>query len=103
MGTLGWRVAVSQPNEVLGLENWGNFVLRRIDSNTTRLVVRTRAKARATFVNFIVAPVGVFVFDPAHFIMERAMLRGIRDRAESSSRPSAARSETRPVGESGFP
>jgi hypothetical protein len=28
----------------------------------------------------------VFVFEPAHFIMERGMLRGIRDRAERSWR-----------------
>jgi len=103
LGTLGWRVSVIQPRAVLGLENWGNFVLRSIDSNTTRLVVRTRGRTRPTFANFIVAPIGVFVFEPAHFIMERAMLRGIRDRAESSSSPRTARTETRPSVESGFP
>lgn len=82
LGTLGWRVSVIQPREVIGLENWGNFVLRSIDSNTTRLLVRTRGSGRATFANFLVAPISVFVLEPAHFIMERAMLRGVRDRAE---------------------
>ena len=34
---------------------------------------------------FLLAPVNVFVFEPTHFVMERGMLRGIRDRAERTA------------------
>jgi hypothetical protein len=33
---------------------------------------------------FVFSPFNVFVFEPAHFIMQREMLRGIRDPAERS-------------------
>lgn len=82
LGTLGWEVTAVEPNRVLGLEKWGNFVLRPIDSTTTRLIVRTRGASRVTWLGFVLAPLNVFVFEPMHFIMERAMLRGIRARAE---------------------
>ena len=81
-GTLGWRVNALEPERVIGLENWGTFVLVPVDSNTTRLIVRTRGAGGSSALGFVFAPIDVFVFEPAHFIMERAMLRGIRDRAE---------------------
>lgn len=73
-----------EPERVIGLENWGTFVLRPIDSSTTRLIVRTRGVPRSGAVSFLTAPITIFVFEPAHFIMERGMLRGIRDRAEGT-------------------
>jgi hypothetical protein len=85
-GGLGWRVNAVQPDRVLGLENRGTFVLRPIDVNTTRLIVRTRGAGESSGAAFLLAPVNVFVFEPMHFIMERGMLRGIRDRAERASR-----------------
>jgi hypothetical protein len=48
------------------------------------LIVRTRGASQPTAAEFLLAPINVFVFEPAHFIMERGMLRGIRDRAEGS-------------------
>ena len=83
-GTLGWRVNALEPERVIGLENWGTFVLVPVDSNTTRLIVRTRGAGATSALSFVFAPIDVFVFEPAHFIMERAMLRGIRDRAEQT-------------------
>jgi hypothetical protein len=88
-GTLGWRVAHVEPNRVLVLENWGSFVLQPIDSATTRLFVRTRAPGKASVLGLVLGPLNVFVFEPAHFIMQRGMLRGIRDRAEGRIRGSA--------------
>ena len=82
LGRPGWRVEVLQPNRVIGLEKWGTFVLQPIDSTTTRLMVRTRGAGSRSALAFALAPINVFVFEPAHFIMERAMLRGIRARAE---------------------
>lgn len=81
-GTAGWRVNVFEPERVIGLEGWGTFVLQPIDSSTTRLIVRSRGDGPTSFANFLLAPFNVFVFEPMHFIMERAMLIGIRDRAE---------------------
>lgn len=89
LGALGWRVNALEPERVIGLENWGTFVLRPIDSNTTRLVVRTRGDAPPGVRSFVFAPVDVFIFEPAHFLMERAMLRGIRDRVEGASKEGA--------------
>jgi hypothetical protein len=83
-GALGWRVHALEPERVIGLEKWGTFVLRPVDSSTTRLIVRTRGASQPTAAEFLLAPTNVFVFEPAHFIMERGMLRGIRDRAEGS-------------------
>jgi hypothetical protein len=85
-GGLGWRVSVLEPNRVIGLENWGTFVLQPIDSATTRLIVRTRGPGDFSVAAFVFAPLNLFVFEPAHFIMERAMLRGIRERVEAESR-----------------
>ena len=83
-GRLGWRISVLEPNRVVGLENWGTFVLRPVDSTTTRLIVRTRRPGTFNAAAFVFAPINLFVFEPAQFIMERGMLRGIRDRAEAA-------------------
>jgi hypothetical protein len=49
------------------------FVLEPVDDDTTRLLVRLRLRA----------PLAMrLVLDPAHFIMERKMLYGIKRRAE---------------------
>jgi hypothetical protein len=82
LGGLGWRVDALEPERVMGLENWGTFVLAPIDSTTTRLIVRTRGASAPSVLAFALAPINVFLFEPAHFIMERGMLRGIRARAE---------------------
>jgi hypothetical protein len=74
---LGWRVLEAQPNRHLVLEYWGAFIL--IPSREgTRLLIRTHT-GRPALWN---APLLVLGFEPVHFIMERAMLRGIQERAE---------------------
>ena len=85
LGGLGWRVNALEPERVIGLENWGTFVLQP-DGNRTRLIVRTRGASEPSGTAFLLAPFNVFVFEPMHFIMERGMLRGIRDRAERAAR-----------------
>jgi hypothetical protein len=68
---------------------WG-LVLDPIDAHTTRLVVCTRSGEdqglRATLIAWL-------VFDPAHFIMERKMMLGIKQRAETSHQRSAITSQ----------
>jgi hypothetical protein len=47
-----------------------------VDARTTRLIVRSRSGERPGVARFL-------AFDPIHFIMERKMMLGIRDRAEA--------------------
>jgi hypothetical protein len=83
---LGWRVAEVVPGRAIVLERWGAFVLHPVDANTTRLHIRLRGDGRPTLVSSLFAPIGLLVFEPAHFIMERGMLLGIKRRAEEHVR-----------------
>jgi hypothetical protein len=85
-GDLGWKVTDVVPGRALILENWGAFVVEPVDSTTSRLIVRTRGPGNPSFLGLVFGPLNVFVFEPAHFIMQRGMLRGIRDRAEQLAR-----------------
>ena len=84
--SLGWRVKEVVPGRALVLENWGTFAVRPVDAATSRLVIRTRAGDRPIPVQW--APIELLMFEPAHFIMERGMMLGIRDRAERAARRS---------------
>jgi hypothetical protein len=55
------------------------FVVQPIDSTTSRLV--TRARARGTL-SLLGAAFNRGVFEPVHFVMERKMMEGVRARAE---------------------
>lgn len=79
---LGWRITDIEYGRQMQLEGWGAFVVQQLDDSTTRLYVRTRGPGEPTVLGALVAPVGVLVFEPAHFIMERGMLLGIKERAE---------------------
>ena len=83
-GHAGWRVAAIDPGRGLYLDKWGAFVLRPVDANTTRLIIRSRGAGTPSFAMVVLSPLNVFVFEPAHLIMQRAMMRGIRDRAEAT-------------------
>lgn len=54
------------------------FLLEEIDTATTRLVIRVRADYQPRWL----APLAYTVLEPVHFIMERKMLLGIKERAE---------------------
>ena len=58
--------------------SWG-FYLAPVDGHSTRLIVRSRAAWRRTVPTTIVRALGL---EPAHFVMEEGMLRGIRGRSE---------------------
>ncbi len=75
---------------------WG-FVLEPIDAHTTRLIVCTRGGESHGLAGKLFA---WFVFDPAHFIMERKMMLGIKQRAEAavSYQRSALNKKARPSG-----
>ncbi|HSB11242.1 MAG TPA: hypothetical protein VLM38_17270 [Blastocatellia bacterium] len=56
------------------------FVLKELDPNTTRLIVRIRWDSKPGLLNWIYA---YGVLEPSHFIMERRMMLGIKRRAEA--------------------
>ena len=59
---------------------WG-FYLKERDKKTTRLIIRGRGRQEPGLLRWVSDYV---VFEPAHFIMERKMMLGIKHRAESS-------------------
>lgn len=81
-GRLGCRVLRIVPGEALVLEGWGAFVVLPTNNNGTRMLIRTRGAGTPSFAGVLASPSRLLVFEPAHFIMERAMLIGIKQRAE---------------------
>jgi hypothetical protein len=74
----GLRVSVFEPRRALGLEGWGTFALEPLGSDRTRLIARgciPRGVGAAAY--------GILMEIP-HFMMERRMLLGIKQRAEAS-------------------
>ena len=82
---IGWRITQVEPGRAMVLKDWGAFVVRPVDATTSKLHVRLRGPGSASWVGAIAGPFGLLVFEPAHFIMERGMLLGIKRRAEASS------------------
>ena len=66
------------------LEGWGVFALVPVDDSTTKVLVRTRGLGVPSQLSVAVSPLNLLVFEPAHLIMERRMLIGLRERAEQS-------------------
>jgi len=81
---LGWPVAQVVPGRALVLDGWGAFVLVPVNDTTTRMLVRTLGATPPSISGVPLASLGTLVFEPAHFIMQRRMLLGIKERAESA-------------------
>jgi hypothetical protein len=54
------------------------FALEELDESTTRLVVRVRGRYEPRWL----APLFYALLEPVHFLMERKMMLGIKERAE---------------------
>jgi hypothetical protein len=74
----GLRVSVFEPRRALGLEGWGMFVLDPVGGGRTRLIARGGVPRGIGAVTY-----GLLIEIP-HFVMERRMLLGIKQRAEAS-------------------
>ena len=75
-----------EPGRVLVLEQWGAFVLTPVDGGGTRFIVRTRGGGETDrFADLLLAPLGLVLGEPAHFIMERKMLLEVKRLATSHS------------------
>ena len=81
-----WPVAVLEPNRalVLDMRNLGGldwvwqFGLYPVDGTRTRLVSRSRVRARAVWARLL-----THAIEPAGFLMTRRMLLGVKQRAEA--------------------
>lgn len=84
------EVAAIEPGRAIVLKGWGAFILEPIDEKTTRLIIRSQGNydpdLKNAVLNFLLWRVA---FEPAHFIMERKMLLGIKERAEKLARERA--------------
>jgi len=83
---VGWHIIAMDTGRAIVLENWGAFIVRPIDDSTSKMHIRQRNPGTPSLAGVLLSPAGLLVFEPAHFIMQRAMLKGIRDRAEHRSR-----------------
>ena len=72
----GLPVARFEPNHVLALEGWGAFVLKPHGPGCTRLIARGRVRRG------VASLASALLMEVPHFVMERGMLLGIKERAE---------------------
>jgi len=76
----GLPVVHFEPDRTLSLEGWGSFILRSIDGQTTRLISRSRLP------HGLPAIIYAALLEIPHFIMQRKMMLGIKERAERAVR-----------------
>jgi uncharacterized protein YndB with AHSA1/START domain len=77
---VGLRVTVFDPGHALGLEGWGTFAVEPHGPDRTRLIARGGVRRGVS-----AAAYGALMEVP-HFLMERRMLLGIKERAEARRR-----------------
>jgi hypothetical protein len=75
---LGLPVSIYTPGRAFGLKGWGTFVLELIDGQHTRLLARGHRKQGSGGLY------NVMLMQIPHFLMQRRMLLGIKQRADSA-------------------
>lgn len=78
-----WHVTQVEPGRALVLRDRGALVLDPIDSRTTRMHVRTIGPGIPTLPGIALSTIRFLTLEPVHFVMERSMLLGIKQRAEA--------------------
>jgi hypothetical protein len=73
---IGLKVASFEPGRAMVLEGWGAFVVEPVDEKSTRVILRSRTARGPGALYYLLA------IEILHFIMERRMLEGIKERAE---------------------
>jgi len=77
---VGWRVTHIEAERVMVLRWWGAFVLLPLSGDKTRMIVRS--KVSDPKIPVWGAAISFATFELPHFIMERRMLIGIKQRVE---------------------
>jgi hypothetical protein len=75
----GFKVVEAVQGQSFVLQGWGGFLIKKTDENNSRLIIRTIGFTS----NNVVECIGNSIFDMAHYIMEKRMMLGIKDNAES--------------------
>jgi hypothetical protein len=75
----GLKVTRFEPGRVLALEGWGTFVVEPDGPDRTRVLARSHGQR-----GLAQRMIGLLIEIP-HFIMERKMLLGIKERAEGAA------------------
>jgi hypothetical protein len=75
----GLRVSVFEPGRALGLEGWGTFAVEPLGAHRTRLIARGAVPPGVAGVSY------ALLMEIPHFLMERRMLLGIKERAERAA------------------
>ena len=75
----GLAVTLFEPGLALGLENWGTVVVEPAGEGGSRLIVRSRVPSGGAAAGYAA------LMELPHFVMERRMLLGIKERAEAKS------------------
>ena len=73
----GLKLSVFEPGRAFGLDGWGTFVLEPLGADRTRLLARGAVPPGAAGVSYAA------LMEIPHFLMERRMLLGIKERAEA--------------------
>jgi hypothetical protein len=76
----GWIVDLVEPERALVLRYWGAFVLEPLPGGRTRLLIRSTISNRR--IPVWGAALNFAAFELPHFIMQRRMMLGIKQRAE---------------------
>ena len=93
---VGWRISQLDPPTAMVLENWGAFVLQPTADGRTRLLIRSAMGGPD--VPVWGAGLTFALFELPHFIMQRKMMLGIKERAERSQRGGSAAGRRTRVG-----
>lgn len=83
LSSYNFKVLDIDPKDAIVLENWGTFLLKSINKDQTRLIIRTQ-EIKST--NLLTAFKNELII-PFHFIMERRMMLGIKMEAEQKKNP----------------
>jgi hypothetical protein len=81
----GLRVTRFEPGHEIALEGWGSFSVESLGEGRSRVICRGSGEMGALYSTYY-----VLFLELPHFLMERRMLLGIKDRAERGE-PAGAR------------
>ncbi|MBI3966122.1 MAG: hypothetical protein HY329_10850 [Chloroflexi bacterium] len=76
MPNFGPKVIGVEPGRSITLESWGTYAILPVDSQTSRLIARARHPLSWGAITYLLT------LEIPHFVMERKMLLGIKERAE---------------------
>jgi len=80
--TEGFKVVAIKDKQALVLQGWGTFFIKNQNNNTVQLIIRTHGKKSNNFIQKLKNK----FFDVLHYVMEKRMLLGIKDKIETNDK-----------------